>query len=308
MGDKLKFGDRIKHATKTDWGLGEVLSDEYGGRVRVLFEDVGVKELQLDYARFVRVTGDEADSPYLTALVKSLNAGLVNSKKSAKVRSGEFVSLPKAVENFLSFFPEGFQDQEYLNGATNERQYKLVANELMHQLLGRDEFRELLATEQHKEIIDRCKRVMNKTNLIHHYEKIWFSNGVATEQAQKKFAESLFDTLYGSDDLRIRFERFSAMLYEINSAKWPIATYFLFVAFPQEHLFLKPEVTQNAAAVLGLEINYRPELNWLTYSRVLELAKLIKDRLAACGREELEPRDMIDVQSFIWIVAPSYYQ
>lgn len=190
----------------------------------------------------------------------------------------------------------------------NERQYKLAANELMHQLLGRDEFRGLLASGQYKEIVERCKKVMNKTNLIHHYEKIWFSNGVAAEEAQKKFAESLFDLLYGEDEFRIRFERFSAMLYEVNSAKWPIATYFLFVTFPEEHLFLKPEVTQNAAVMLGLEINYRPELNWLTYSRVLELAKLIKDRLVACGRDELKPSDMIDVQSFIWIVAPSYYQ
>lgn len=308
MQEKLTSGDRVKHATKTEWGLGEVLGGEYGGRVRVLFEDVGVKEFQLDHARFVRVSGDEADSPYLTALVKSFNAEQANPKKSGKVRNGEFVSFSKAVENFLSFFPAGFQDQAYLYGAQNERQYKLAANELMHQLLGRDEFRRLLAAGQYKEIVERCKKVMNKTNLIHHYEKIWFSNGVAAEEAQKKFAEALFDMLYGNDELRIRFERFSAMLYEVNSAKWPIATYFLFVAFPEEHLFLKPEVTQNAAAVLGLEINYRPELNWLTYSRVLELAKLIKDRLAACRRDELKPSDMIDVQSFIWIVAPSYYQ
>lgn len=301
-----KSGDRVKHATKTEWGLGEVMGDEYGGRVRVLFEDVGVKELQLEYARFVQVAGDEADSPYLTALVKSFNAEHVNPKKTAKVK-GEFMPFSKAVENFLSYFPAGFQDHEYLK---SERQDKKAASELMHQLLGREEFHQLLSNGQYQEVVKRSKKVMSnyKMNLIHHYEKIWFSNGVVTEEAQKVFAESLFDFLYGNDELRIRFERFSAMLYDINSAKWPIATYFQFVAFPDEYLFLKPEVTQNAATVLGLEINYRPELNWLTYSRVLELAKLIKDRLVACDREELKPKDMIDIQSFIWIIAPSYYQ
>lgn len=169
MQDKFKSGDRVKHATRTDWGLGEVLSDEYGGRVRILFEDAGIKELQLDYARFAHVSGDEADSPYLTALVKSFNAERANPKKSAKVRkNGEFVPFSKAVENFLNFFPAGFRDQAYLNGEKNERQYKLAANELMHQLLGREKFRELLATGQYKEIVERCKKVMNKTSLIHH--------------------------------------------------------------------------------------------------------------------------------------------
>lgn len=56
-----------------------------------------------------------------------------------------------------------------------------------------------------------------------------------------------------------------------------------------------------------MDINYRSELNWLTYNRVLELAELIRTKLIKDGRETLAPRDLIDVQSFIWVIAPSYY-
>ena len=59
------------------------------------------------------------------------------------------------------------------------------------------------------------------------------------------------------------------------------------------------------ANAIGCEINYQPELKWLTYSSVLELASAIREKLVKENIENLIPRDMIDVQSFIW-VATSY--
>ena len=64
-------------------------------------------------------------------------------------------------------------------------------------------------------------------------------------------------------------------------------------------MFLKPTVTQNAAEISGFAINYRPDLNWHTYASVLAFAKYLKAELV-----ELSPRDMIDVQSFMWCIAP----
>lgn len=305
MQDKFKAGERVKHATKTEWGIGEVLTDESGSKVKVFFEDVGAKEFDLEHAKFIRVSGDEGKSGYLTALVKNYNAEIGKPVPSGK-RKPEFMPFSEAVQNFLSRFPDGFQDPKYLEGKNNERKYKVDANQLMLDLLSKEVFKELLQQDNYKEILDRAKTVMNKTNLIHHYEKIWFSNGVVADAHQKKFAESLFDLLYGDSEIKIRFERFSEMLSEIGAAKWPIATYFLFIAFPDSHMFIKPMAIQNAASTLRMEINYRPEINWLTYSRVLELAELIRSQLHKDGREILVPKDMIDVQSFVWIISPGY--
>lgn len=306
MQEKYKSGDRIKHATKTEWGIGEVLADEAGGRVKIFFEDVGAKEFDLTHAKFVSLIGDEAVSDYLTALVNHYKAELKNPVPTGKKKPA-FMSFSKAVENFLSYFPTGFQDTEYLTGKSSERQYKVDANVLMLELLGKDIFHRLLERREYREIHDRAKRVVNKTNLISPYEKIWFSNGIAAEANQQRFAESLFDLLYGDGELKVRFELFAELLSEIGAAKWPIATYFLFITFPQTQMFLKPVVTQDAANVLGQEINYKPEINWLTYSQVLALANRISAELHKDGREILAPRDMIDVQSFMWITAPGYF-
>ena len=74
-----------------------------------------------------------------------------------------------------------------------------------------------------------------------------------------------------------------------------------FLAFPEEHVFLKPTVTQHAADLVKAELNYRSELNWLTYSCLLEFAGYLKTELVKMG---MGPRDMIDVQSFMWCIAP----
>lgn len=306
MQEKFKSGERVKHATKTEWGIGEVLADESGGYVKIFFEDVGPKEFDLGHAKFMRLSGDEGESDYLTALVKHYHAELRKSVPAGKHKPG-FMSFSKAVQNFLSYFPSGFNDPEYLDGERSERRYKDDANQLMLELLGKEIFKVLLQQRNFKEICDRAKRVVNKTNLISPYEKIWFSNGVGVESNYEKFAESLFDLLYGEREMQIRFEQFSALLTEIGAAKWPIATYFPFITFPENHMFLKPVVTQDAANVLSQEINYRPELNWLTYSQVLALAERIRKELRKDGRKSLAPQDMIDVQSFIWITAPGYF-
>lgn len=346
MQEKLKSGDRVKHATRIDWGLGQVLAEESGNRIKVYFEDVGAKEFTLEFAKFIRVFGEEAQSDYLTALVNSYQVELNKPTPSGNPKIA-FTTFPKAVEIFLSYFPSGFQDKRYLEGASGERQCKVSAHQLMLELLGQKAFSELLQEGYYSEIIDRATSVMNKANLIQHYEKIWFASGNKTSQNhyhgetwladedeeqgsipgeirfsngmteadQKKFAESLFDLLYGSAEMRARFERFSAMVYDIpfgvhpalKAANWPVTTYFLFIAFPAQHMLFN-EVTKSVANILGVGISYKPELNWLTYGQVLEFAELIHKKLCRDGREILVPRDMIDIQSFFWVISPSYLQ
>lgn len=63
-------------------------------------------------------------------------------------------------------------------------------------------------------------------------------------------------------------------------------------------MFVKPTVTQNAAAVSGFEINYKSQLNWVTYKQVLAFSQYLHRELS-----ELKPRDLIDVQSFMWCIA-----
>ena len=303
MGELYKRGDRVKHTVKTDWGLGEVLEDQVGDKVRIIFEDVGVKSFDLRYTPLSRVIGDEAQSSYLDVLVK------YHGKKAKKTSgtAAPCISFSQAVRSFLGIFPCGFNDPNYLSGRSSERNYKQTAHEYVRDQLSRDQMMALIGSGRYSEICERAKKAINQTNLIHHYEKIWLGKGISSEARQALFARELANLLYGDRPLRQRFESFVKMLYDIGAAKWTVATYFLFLAFPDSQMFVKPEVTKHAARVLGIDIAYEPEVKWPTYDRVLRFATILKDKLAAEGRVELVPKDMIDVQSFIWVIGPGYF-
>src|SRR3954453_6493477 len=77
---------------------------------------------------------------------------------------------------------------------------------------------------------------------------------------------------------------------------WPIVTVFGFIAAPVNHIFLKPTVTRRAVEALGLTFEYRSRPNGETYAELLRLARAVRRDLRA-----LQPRDMIDIQSFLWV-------
>jgi hypothetical protein len=83
---------------------------------------------------------------------------------------------------------------------------------------------------------------------------------------------------------------------------WPIATVFGFIAQPKTHLFIKPNVTKRAAEAYGAPFEYQSRPNWATYSNALNLAAHVRR-----DQRDLGPRDMIDVQSFLWVQGSDEY-
>jgi hypothetical protein len=298
MSETYRQGDRVKHQTKTDWGLGEVLKDPVDDKVEVIFEDLGPpsRKFKVSLAPLVKVHGEEGRSEYLTALVKR-HLRPVSGRSGS--RASTVISFDRAVKKFVRFFPGGFCDPRF---KAEERNYKVEAHEQLVNALGREQLGAFVQSGSYAEISKLAQAAVNATNLISPYEKLWLKNGIQTPLRQQLFSVTLNAFLYGDTPMSTRFESFAKMLYDIGAAKWPVATYFSFLACPGEHIFLKPEVTKLAAEILGYDIRYEPRVNWATYERVLGLAAEIKARLSALGQEELVPNDMIDVQSFIWVV------
>ena len=83
---------------------------------------------------------------------------------------------------------------------------------------------------------------------------------------------------------------------------WPLVTVFGFVAQPDRHIFLKPNTIRAAARAYGYELPYRSRPNWETYEALLGFAGLVREDLA-----DLRPRDMIDLQSFLWVQGSDEY-
>ena len=83
---------------------------------------------------------------------------------------------------------------------------------------------------------------------------------------------------------------------------WPLVTVFGFIAQPDVHIFLKPNVTRAAAREYGYDFRYHSRPTWETYASLLEFAAIVRRDL-----RDLRPRDMIDLQSFMWVQGSDEY-
>jgi hypothetical protein len=212
----------------------------------------------------------------------------------------------KCRRKFLRFFPGGFSDATYLDW---ERDYKWQTHERWQQALGKREFLALLRTKDYGQIASRAVRVeqQSRHSMIFSFEKMALRDAVKTVPGAKAFAEGLYDFLYGSRSLESRFTEWVKVVAGLPRKQtrvltWPLVTVFGFIAQPETHIFLKPLVTRAAARAYGADFKYASRPNWDTYASLLEFGERVwRDQ------RSLKPRDMIDVQSFIWVQGSDEY-
>jgi len=205
---------------------------------------------------------------------------------------------------FLRSFPGGFRDETYIAW---EREYKWTAHRTWDELLARDRYRELLASGAFAEIAAHAARVESRTNLLFSFEKMALRDALKERAGARAFSEGLYAFLYGDAAPEARFETWCDVVAGLPRRQtrvltWPIVTVFGFIALPREHIFLKPNVTKVAASQYGYEFVYRSRPNWETYESYRGFAAQVRRDNA-----DLKPRDMIDLQSFIWVQGSDEY-
>ena len=206
---------------------------------------------------------------------------------------------------FLKVFPGGFRDETYLDW---ERDYKWQAHERWVERLTHTAFAALLDKGRHTEIAEHAVRVESRTNLLFSFEKMALRDAVKSPAGARRFADGLYDFLYGGGDDPSRFERWCEAVAGLPRRQtrvltWPLLTVFGFIAEPTRHIFLKPNVTRIAAAEYGVDFSYTSRPNWDTYASLLRFAELVRR-----DNRDLKPRDMIDLQSFIWVQGSDEYE
>jgi len=205
---------------------------------------------------------------------------------------------------FLRFFKKGFADQTYLDW---ERDYKAEAHARWDDALNEREYKALLMSEAYEEIATRAVRIESRTNLLFSFEKMAVRDAVRSPRGARAFALGLHDFLYGLGPERQRFERWCDVLAALPRKQtrvltWPVATVFGFLARPDRHIFLKPNVTRRAAELYGFNFEYQSRPAWPTYASLLKFANAARSDL-----QDLRPRDMIDIQSFLWVQGSDEY-
>lgn len=213
-------------------------------------------------------------------------------------------SAMRCRKKFLRFFPEGFLDETYIDW---ERDYKQEAHERWSDGLNQAEHRSLLRKGEFAEIASRVVRIESRTNLLFSFEKMALRDAVKSSEGARSFSQGLYDFLYGAGNLERKFERWCDAVAGLPRRQtrvltWPLVTVFGFIATPDTHIFLKPNVTRAAAREYGFDFQYQSRPNWATYASLLEFAETVRRDLS-----DLKPRDMIDIQSFIWVQGSDEY-
>lgn len=146
-----------------------------------------------------------------------------------------------------------------------------------------------------------------KLNLLALYEWMALREALADPAGVRRFAPALRELIDGRDPFRARFEHFVEVVdglpqRQTRLCKWPVVSLYPFLALPDQHLVVKPNLMKRAAATFGADLRYQSRPSWETYAAVLDLAGGLRAALASW-----RPRDLIDIQGFIWVTHSDEY-
>jgi hypothetical protein len=225
-------------------------------------------------------------------------------RASVPVRAPLPAGARRCRAKFLEYFPKGFRDEEY---CASERAYKWNAHQRWEAILNRRAFEKLLSADDCAAIARHAIAIESRTNLLFSFEKMALRDAVKPLAGARAFACGLFELLHGSGALEARFDAWCNVVAALPRRQtrvltWPTVTVFGFLAEPRLHFFLKPNVTRRAFAAYGLPFEYRSRPNAKTYDELLALSRKVKRDLVA-----MQPRDMIDIQSFLWVQGSDEY-
>jgi len=229
-----------------------------------------------------------------------------NTRSPARgAASGLSPAALRCRKKFLRFFPGGFADETYIDW---ERGYKWTAHERWVEALGPSSFRDRLRRNEFAEVARDAVSIESRTNLLFSFEKMALRDAVRSTEGAQTFSEGLYEFLHGRAGDERRFSQWCEVVASLPRRQtrvltWPLVTVFGFIAQPDRHMFLKPNVTRVAACEYDIDFAYVSRPNWETYASLLAFAeRVMRDQ------RDLRPRDMIDAQSFIWVQGSDEYE
>jgi hypothetical protein len=298
----FKKGMLVQHTTL---GVGKVVALDQKV-VHVFFAqsaDSFATKLRLAIAQpYLSVSGS-ADR-WLTGL-----SGFAFDEKAGRYRvSDAWISDADAVARFTAVFPDGFRDPKYTGDGKSARERSARwrrAHEAFAEALGAGEGERLLAAGDVTTLVERARLVERQVRVVlGPTEKALFTNGLADAAAARGYFAALFDLLSAPEPDEARFEALAsaaARCHPEGEASWTFATLLPFVARPDRYMLLRANVTCEAARRLRLEVDYRPQPGWSTYSTLLKAAAELLEKLRPLGA-----RDYMDAEAFLHVATAKH--
>lgn len=293
METSLSVGLLVSHKA---WGLGKVIQLDPLD-VWVYFKDIegtskdAVKQLRRRVA--VLTAAETQSDSVLDNLPPMVRDGRLDPPETLRI------SEQQAMDMFVAKYPR-FDDPAYLK---HERDFKWAAHRQVAEELLSDDGRRLVAEGPPEALVETLKKLVHGTNLLAPQELIGLGDAFKDEQAAQDFAAAILKLADEGTErafagvVKATF-RLPAATGRARVLTWPVVTLLPFLANPERHMFLKPRQTRKIAEAFSFNLLYDARPNWATYNRLLTLSNRLMELLRPLGA-----RDMIDVQSFMWVVA-----
>lgn len=300
------------HNKQPEWGIGLILQNLPDHWV-LFFENGGEKKLLKKVADSM-LTPKALNADELAAMTARASgrkpkaapkpSGGLIKKKVPRGAGPRFVTIASQIALFEKLFVGGFGGETFIKeergtNADNAKEgYKEYGIALAKKTLSKDAF----AAGDVNALFDAAHKVLQATNIVFPIEgAIPFRQ--LSDDDRKKAVDGLKDLLHGDAPYGERLAKFTGAL-NLKDGKgvgkkvtWPLATVFAALFDPNEHTAVKPTAFANQAQTLGLSVDKSAPLTAENYALFLNIAKKTQALLIEAGHQ---PRDLVDVYSFIW--------
>ena len=211
--------------------------------------------------------------------------------------------LRAAIRLFRWIYGEDpFQSERYLE---EERKYKLELKTEWQDTVTEDLLNTAIEGGNPLPYAAKVSKLLTKTNLLPWRYGVCIKGFKTTEKA-RMFLEALRMLLFDREGSTAPLDAFTNRmqpLYDatlkggIKPASRSIPSLALWLSDPQHHFFIRSDVVKRAAHILtGGRLEGQDQIMTSAYyRRVLDFTQTLRSGIA-----ELRPRDMIDVQGFLW--------
>ena len=295
----------FRHTVRPEWGTAMLVVEEPGKR-RYQFTDGKLRTFKEGYYElFEQVEIEASEGARLLSNLQTLagNATWGNQPESRTATKTESFSLPEQITIFKQIFERGFQDTDYEadvrgcseDGGKGTRHDVIIA---CRTLLSKETLGQAIEDERWKEIHKTAVTVAGSTNIPSSGSDLRLLRQLDEDKCEG-FAKALFFLLHSDEAYSLRFTRWVEYLASAGvKPTWPMTTVLPALAFPGEHIAIKPSVFRQEARVVMSGMEYTPTPNANDYERYQRMGKKISQTLVT---NDLQPRDMMDVYDFIWL-------
>lgn len=289
-----------RHVKKHEWGLA-LLAWERDGKRAFRFEDGEVRVFKEGYYGLLEEVDRPADRT--TEIVAKIDREHgVSGRRRNKEKEPEPVTFEEQLEVFLSEFPGGFASsawvEQHRGGGAGRRlkRHRDAAIDDARRQLSADALRELIDAGQYDAVRQRALDVLGAVDLVTRAQL----KPLEAENGSERTARAIFDLLHGQADIEERLDKFCHAVAQSSRKlpSWPLTTALLALVEPTEHLCIRPSVFSEQAKSMAPSLQLPKQPRGSIYTRFVEVAKTIVEKLREAGQE---PRDLLDVYDFVWV-------